>query len=249
MNTKILSGNQLKLIAAIAMVVDHFAVIFCPQNSILRIIGRLAFPIFAFMISEGARYTSSKLKYLLTMFSVAAVCQIAYIIYGQFEPFNILITFSLSTVMIFALQNYKSKLFDTKSNKAQITVSFLAFCFAVALVYYLNTLVLIDYGFAGCMVPVAASLFDFRGIKAPKSLKKLDKTPLCVLCIIVPISFIIYRNMSLGDKYVSPFLLMAIPLLMLYSGKRGGKKLKYFFYLFYPLHLALLEGIYMLINM
>lgn len=249
MNTKILSGNQLKIIAAVAMVIDHFAVIFCPQNHILRIIGRLAFPIFAFMISEGAKYTSNKIKYLLTMFSVASVCQIAYIIYGQLEPFNILITFSLSTIMIFALQDVKSKLFDKKSSNTQTAVSFLVFFALVALVYYLNTLVLIDYGFAGCMVPVAASLFDFKGTNAPKSLKNLDKIPLRVLCIIVPISFIIYRNMSLGDKCVSPFLLMAIPLLMLYSGKRGSAKLKYFFYLFYPLHLAVLEGIYMLINM
>ncbi len=249
MNTKILSGNQLKIIAAIAMLIDHTAVIFFPQNQLLRIIGRLAFPIFAFMISEGARYTSNKIKYLLTMFSVAAVCQIAYIIYGQFEPFNILITFSLSTVIIFALQNFKTKFFSKDSSKEAIFISLFLLCFSVAIVYYINTLIKIDYGFAGCMTPVAASLFDFKSTDATKSVKKLDKIPLRVLSIIIPISFIIYRNMSFGDKSVSPFLLMAIPLLLLYSGKRGTKKLKYFFYLFYPLHLALLEGIYILLNM
>ena len=45
------------------------------------------------------------------------------------------------------------------------------------------------------------------------------------------------------------YCLLALPLLALYSGKRGKRKMKYFFYLFYPLHLALLEGIYMLVTM
>ena len=52
-----LSGNQLKLIALITMTVDHMGLILFDQFILLRIVGRLAFPIFAWMIAEGCRHT------------------------------------------------------------------------------------------------------------------------------------------------------------------------------------------------
>jgi hypothetical protein len=57
-----LTGNQLKLIAAGAMLADHVGLMFFPEAELLRIIGRLAFPIFAFMIAEGCKYTRNKLR-------------------------------------------------------------------------------------------------------------------------------------------------------------------------------------------
>ena len=61
----LLSGNALKLIAAAAMVVDHAGLMFFPGNLLPRILGRLAYPIFAFMIAEGSKYTRSRKKYFL----------------------------------------------------------------------------------------------------------------------------------------------------------------------------------------
>lgn len=52
-NIRILNGNMLKIIAAITMTIDHIGAILFPHILILRIIGRIAFPIFAFMIAEG----------------------------------------------------------------------------------------------------------------------------------------------------------------------------------------------------
>ena len=57
-----LSGNALKIIGAITMLIDHMGVVLFPGIAILRIIGRISFPIFAFMIAEGCRYTKNKLK-------------------------------------------------------------------------------------------------------------------------------------------------------------------------------------------
>ena len=61
-NKGILNGNHLKLIAAFSMLLDHAGILLFPQIRMLRIIGRLAYPIFAFMIAEGCRYTKNKAK-------------------------------------------------------------------------------------------------------------------------------------------------------------------------------------------
>ena len=63
-----LSSNALKLIALVSMTVDHIGLILFPQYRVLRIIGRIAFPIFAYMIAEGCRYTSNRIRYFLTIF-------------------------------------------------------------------------------------------------------------------------------------------------------------------------------------
>ena len=55
-----LTGNQLKLIALFAMTCDHVGLQLLPNVLILRILGRLALPIFAYMIAEGCRYTRNR---------------------------------------------------------------------------------------------------------------------------------------------------------------------------------------------
>ena len=60
-----LTGNQLKLIALFAMTCDHVGMQIFPQLLWLRMIGRLAMPIYAFMIAEGCRHTRNRKKYLL----------------------------------------------------------------------------------------------------------------------------------------------------------------------------------------
>ena len=60
---KLLNNFTLKMIAILAMAIDHIGFLFYPQAIWLRIIGRIAFPIFAFMIAEGCYYTRNKLKH------------------------------------------------------------------------------------------------------------------------------------------------------------------------------------------
>lgn len=69
-----MTGSQLKIIALIAMTCDRVGKILLPQIGILQIVGRLAFPIFAYMIAEGCVHTKSKKRYLLTMMGLAALC-------------------------------------------------------------------------------------------------------------------------------------------------------------------------------
>ena len=95
-NMKRLNGNQLKIIALVTMTIDHVGMYLLPQFVILRIIGRLSMPIFAYMIAEGCRYTKNKKYYLLLTLGVGLICQVVYWIAMQSLYQCILITFSLS---------------------------------------------------------------------------------------------------------------------------------------------------------
>ena len=133
-----LSGNQLKILAAIFMTIDHIGVQIFPQFEILRIIGRLSMPIFAYMISEGAFYTKNRKKYLSTMIAISAICQIAYYFAERSLDQCILVTFSLSVLLIYII--------DSKN----IILSLIA----LTSCFYITQAVNIDYGFFGIMLPL-----------------------------------------------------------------------------------------------
>ncbi len=78
-NFGFLNGNTLKFIACITMLIDHVGLILFPQFAIFRILGRISFPLFAFMIAEGCRYTKNKLKHFLMIFGLGILCQLAYV--------------------------------------------------------------------------------------------------------------------------------------------------------------------------
>lgn len=240
---RILNGNTLKLLAAALMLVDHLGMIFFPKVAILRAIGRLSMPIFAFMIAEGCRYTKNKLKHFLLLFGLGAGCQLFYFFFDPTQIyFGILITFSFSVLMIYALQYAKKCFFDDSVGFWKTAAACALFFGLVGGVFVFCKVFHVDYGFFGTMIPVFASLLDFRGVPAPDVYKKFDSIPLRILCMIPPMLMIIAAN----TLFALPSLL-AIPILLLYSGEKGKWNMKYFFYIFYPAHLALLEGLYMLI--
>lgn len=237
-----LSGNALKILAALFMVCDHVGVVFFPSILFLRIVGRLAFPVFAFMIAEGCKYTKNKLRYFLTIFSLGAMFQAVYYIAEKSLYMGILITFSLSVLLIYALDLFKEQLFTGKLLGKLL--SFAVFALSVVGVYFLNERIQIDYKFWGCMTPVFASIFhhDVRGKYDVPALKKWDTVPVNVLTMGVCLLFLAASLIK-----IQYYALLAIPLLLLYSGKRGKYKMKYFFYIFYPAHLVIIYGISMLL--
>ena len=201
----LLNNNQLKIIALLAMTIDHIGVQLFPDVTILRIIGRLAFPIFAYMIAEGAKYTKNRKKYLFTILFTALICQSVYYFVQRSTDQCILVTFSLSIILIYAL--------DCK--KIFISALALFACF------FITNIVNVDYGFVGVTVPVFIYL-------AKHKTEKL---------VAATISLILLSFVQGGIQW---FSLSAIPLLALYNNERGKLNLKYLFYIYYPLHLAVI---------
>lgn len=240
----ILSNNMLKIIAAVAMVCDHMGVILFNDADFLRIIGRLSFPIFAFLIAEGAKYTKNKLKHFLTMAGFAAVIQIVYFIAMDSLEMSVMVTFTLSLIMIYALELFKSALFSQNSTLLRKILTASAFVLAVGLGIFMDLLVDLDYGLAGALVPVFPALFTTPKCDDPPALFAKIDTPVCRVLI----TTVGVLGLSISDGGIQYVSLLSIPLLLLYSGERGRLKMKYFFYLFYPLHLVLLFGIWLLIN-
>ena len=154
-----LSGNALKLIAAAAMLTDHVGLMFFPHNLIFRVVGRLALPIFGFMIAQGCRYTKSRPRYFLTVFLLGAACQVVYFFFAGSTYFSVLMTFSLAILTLYALQFFRQTVFDPWAGLAKKVLAVLAFPAAVGLVWLLNRWLTIDYGFWGCMLPVFSGAF------------------------------------------------------------------------------------------
>jgi hypothetical protein len=77
-----LNSLILKIVACICMTIDHIGELFFPEVSIFKIIGRLAFPLFAFFIAEGCKYTRNRLRRLLEILCLGIMCETVYIIHG-----------------------------------------------------------------------------------------------------------------------------------------------------------------------
>ena len=239
-----LSNNMLKILGAIFMVCDHAGVILFPKIEILRVIGRLAFPIFAFLIAEGARHTKNKLRHFLTMLSFAAVIQLVYFIYDRSLEMSVLVTFTLSLILMYATDDLKNALFTKNSPPIKIFLGALAFILSVALAIFMDVTVDLDYGLSGCFLPLFPALLTApKGENTHASLKKLDsKLPRVLMTALGTLA------LSLDYGGTQFFSLLAIPLLLLYSEKRGRLNMKYFFYVFYPLHIVALYGISILMK-
>lgn len=233
------------------MLIDHIGYILFPKIMILRYIGRLALPIFAFMIAEGVLHTRNKLKYFLRVFILGVICQAIYTVYdlvtGNFSSIylNTLITLSVGILICYAWQ----KAVEDRKKFYLLAIAIVAL--AVFYIFsstpvrsedhtHMVTLAVrlcgisidMDYGFMGAMLPLTAIIITKK-----------------------PYRFVMYGAglilLSLQCMDGMPFqwiCLLTLPLLWFYNGERGKANLKYLFYIFYPVHLGLLEAIYMLMN-
>ncbi len=252
-----LNGNQIKLIACAIMLIDHITagILFHVINAgmypdsisfetmktiydTLRLIGRSAFPLFAFLLVEGFVYTKNRLRYSLRLLFFGIISEPFYDVafYPKKEIFNINIlevlkanasTFSNNSNVFFSLfigvvslWAFESILTFAKESKAPQILSYLLAAFPPLLGMIMAKAVECDYRGYGIALMVIFYLFrNYRPYNLAFGY----------------ILFCFYKE----DEYYS---LPAFLLLLLYNKKQGRKlgKLKYAFYLFYPVHILLI---------
>ncbi len=214
-----LNNNQLKFIAMLTMLIDHMGLSLFPSVIALRAIGRISFPIFAYMIAEGCLYTRNRIKYLLSIFSLGALCQLVYFIAERSMYQNILLAFSFSILAIFSLD------LIIKGKRARLIVlGALGFIVSAFVSLVLPMLLekqgfMFDYGEYAFILPIIVYYMPNKWWK------------IGAMAIILS-----YR--AYVSCWIHWFTLVPVVLLMLYNGERGKLRLKYMFYLFYPLHLV-----------
>ena len=219
-----LTGNQLKLIAMITMTCDHVGLQLFPHLQWLRFIGRLAMPIYAYMVAEGCRYTRDRKKYLLRLLGMGALCQVVYYVAMGSLYQCILITFSLSVVLIGLLDRAEQE--KTAKANAGLYAAVLAVFFVCVVLPDLlpNTDFQVDYGLPGVLLPVLIYGAGTRGLLIGLALLGLDMG---------------------GDQWLG---FLTVPLLLAYNGQRGKAGIGKLFYWYYPIHLVVIYGIGLLLQ-
>ena len=214
-----LSGNQLKLLALVCMTCDHVGIHLLPALPILRCIGRLAMPVFAYMIAEGCRYTRNRLRYTLSLAAVALLCQTVYFVAMGSLYQCIMVTFTLSVGLIWMVDLFRRKPGLLTGGAVLLAVGGAWFLTMELPALLPKTDFYIDYRFWGVMLPVLIYLGRDRR-------ERLILTGLGLTAL------------GWQQGGIQWLALLVLPLLALYNGTRGKRKLKYLFYIYYPSHLA-----------
>lgn len=206
----------MKWIAVLTMITDHVGRMFFPDVHIFNIIGRIAFPLFAFLLVEGFVHTGNLKKYMLRMLIFACISEIPYDLAMQetwleFSRQNTIWTLTLGLLMLALCRKYQYSVWAV----AGIAV---VCCAAAALLRF-------DYG-AGGIVLILILYF----LRDRQWLKYLAMLGLSVLWF--------------GGTEIAAMI--SIIFMLAYNGKHG-KNMKYMFYWFYPVHLAVLFFIKILI--
>jgi hypothetical protein len=262
-----LSSFHLKIIGMISMIFDHFIVIgeltgvlnkwgmSVETIRIFRIIGRISFVLFAYLIIEGITYSHNKIKYLIRLFSLAIILDLGYFIFSGEYYGNPITTLALGALSIYFLNQKKIYLkflsllpisltlliaFEIIPLKADYAIyglcTILIFYFSNILVNFFSNLILNTYNLDRETFKKSSSYLTFKNISS------------CILFIvfnlIVYIFNPIWNNHGLFSENmaIQVYAIIACIFIFFYSGKRGYNKkwFQYGCYLFFPLHLILL---------
>lgn len=240
-----LSAAALHILAMAFMLMDHLWATLLPAQEWLTCVGRIAFPIFAFMAVEGYFHTHNLKKYLLRMLIFAVISEVPFdLMYGGtwFYPVhqNVIWTLMMGLVGIHLMETVRKK----KSTFVYILVS----AIVVILGGLLGTLSMVDY--YGMGVLTVFIFYFFRGRKW--------------WCLLGQMLTLYWVNVELLGGLMYPIrlfgmefelcqqglALLALLPIWLYRGRQGyhSKPFQYFCYAFYPIHMLVIVLVLNVIN-
>ncbi len=255
-----LSGSTLKLVAIITMFIDHFAAIILdrylisigfmkltqetillPENRtmliiygidmVMRLIGRLGFPLFCFLLIEGYYHTRSKAKYAMRLAMFALISEIPFDLgfmshVLEFTYQNVFFTLFFGFMTVWGIDTF----FTWVRKKIQGKIRFVPYILGTVVITAAGAVIVelikTDYASIGVITIVLMYLLHQKSHAGAMALGCL------ALTVSMPIEFTCFATVPLAAKY---------------NGTRG-LKLKYFFYLFYPGHILLLAVVCMLMG-
>ena len=213
----LLSGSALKIIAVVSMVIDHCAYYLMDGNTmayeVMRCFGRIAFPVFAFLVAEGFAHTRNRMRYFLSLLLFAAVSEVPwYLLNGADGTHNVMFTLALGVTALAAFERLRG-------HRALVIA-------AILLATLSAEVSGLDYGWRGIVVILIFHLF--------KSKKYYQSARLLQLAFAFP--FMLHYGI------IGALLACSVILLYDGTrGIIRGKVAKYGFYAIYPVHLIIIK--------
>lgn len=203
------------------MLIDHTAHVFFPAEVYMRCLGRIAFPIFAFMVAEGFLRTRNVKRYMLRMLIFAVIAQVPYSIMlsdiGVFQ-INVIFTLFFGLASVYAI------------DKGSPLLSMLAPVAFAMIAEFAN----FDHGAFGVLMVIA-----FLYTRNNKLHRNISAS---VLILLFSLSYMLRYGVNYYGWVIILFYLLPLPIINLYNKKKGISNVfsRWFFYFFYPLHIAAL---------
>ena len=223
-----MTSFMLKIFAMVTMFCDHLGYAIYGKLSWMNYIGRLAFPVFAFQISEGYSHTKNLKKYFTRILIFAIISQIPFIVFhfmvSKIFYLNIFFTLLMGLLAIFSYDKIPNKILGL---------------LVVASCAFIAEITNMDYGYWGVLV-----IFMFYICKNNKTLMSLSWLGLVLLQYLPRI---IKYDFYYVYILLAIFTFLAIFPILLYN-KKQGRKIKYLLYIFYPAHLLVVFGIHCLLH-
>lgn len=213
------------------MTIDHIGLFFFPEIVVFRMVGRLALPLFGWLIANGAYHTRNIRAYLLRLIIFALITRLVLIFSAGYtdlllDGFNILGTLALGLIAIIVLK---------QTNNWYLRASAIVVCAIAAAAS--NS----DYGAAGVLVVVSSYIFF-------NNLKLMALVHMTIYLSFYTYPMIIKYTQDAGYQpngvELYQFLgILAIIIFWMYNGTEG-RKMKYWFYIYYPAHFLVIYHIY-----
>lgn len=235
---KILNSNELKLVAIIAMTVDHIAwAMFdgyptAPLPVFMHIIGRLTCPIMCYFIAEGYQYTKNINKYTFRLFAFAFVSHFAYIFASNaFVDFKSFIPFyygdflnQTSVMWSLAWGLVMLRIADSKKIKIICKVLLVILICIITLPSDWSCIASL------CIMAIGTNRGNFK------------KQMAWMIFYVALYSLVYFFAIDKVYGVLQMGVILSIPIIAMYNGSRGknekiNKFMKWFFYIFYPAHL------------